>query len=234
MTGFLQVVIEQTRPYEAAIDILNPLLEATGHDTVVDLGSGAGGPWPTLFGSATPGTSVILTDLFPNDDAARKLTDKPGLSYRAEPTSALDVPTELHGVRTMFTALHHFEPSEVRDILADAQDSAVPFAAFEATHRSPRGLLVTLLVPILVWVFMPRVKPLRFATLLFTYIVPILPLLIWWDGFASAAKTYTVGELKTMTDSISTPGYEWNSEEIAVPGAPIPLTVLTGRPVAAA
>lgn len=49
----------------------------------------------------------------------------------------------------MFTALHHFTPAEVERILDSARRDRVPFAAFEATHRSVKGVLVTPLVPLL-------------------------------------------------------------------------------------
>jgi len=35
--------------------------------------------------------------------------------------------------------------------------------------------------------------------ILFTYVVPILPLLIFWDGLVSQLRTYSVQELEEFT-----------------------------------
>jgi len=154
-----------------------------------------------------------------------------GIGYHEGSVSALDVPPGLGGVRTMFTALHHFDREQVRAILRAAQRDRVGFAAFEATQRSGRGLLVSLFIPLLVLVLMPRVRPRRSFALLLTYLPPLLPLLIWWDGFASTLRTYTVDELRAIVTEIQAPGYAWDVREVSVRGAPIPVLQLTGRPV---
>jgi len=233
MTGYLQVVIGLTRPYDVAMPVISEILDRTGADCVVDLGSGAGGPWPHLFPTlqqARPSLRVTLTDLNPNAQLMRGLDSSDGLRYLPERVSADDVPRELAGVRTMFTALHHFDIDGVRSILGAAQRDRVGFAAFEASHRSIRGLLVTLFIPFLVLALMPRVKPRRVVPLILTYLPPLLPLAIWWDGFASALRTYTAEELRGLVEEIAEPGYTWRVTEIAVPGAPIPVLCVTGTP----
>lgn len=233
MTGYLQVVIEQARPYDVAVPVVSELIDRTGSADVVDLASGAGGPWRQLAAASSrehPALRVTLTDVNPNAQTLHGSDGCPGLDYLAEPVSALEVPVELGRVRTMFTALHHFDEAEVRTILAAAQRDRVGFAAFEATHRSVRGLLVTLAIPLLVLVLMPRVKPRRVVTLLLTYLPPLLPLLIWWDGLASTLRTYAADELRALVAELAEPGYTWRVDEVAVPGAPIPVLQLVGWP----
>lgn len=233
MTGYLQAVIEQARPYEVAVPALSELLESTSCDEVVDLASGASGPWLQLFEKLRgerPSLRITLTDLSPNHDAAARLRSVDGIDYLSESVSALDVPPGKGGVRTMFTALHHFDREQVRALLASAQRERVGFAAFEATERSVRGLLVTLLIPLLVLVLMPRVRPRRFVPLLLTYLPPLLPLVIWWDGLASTLRTYSVDELRALVTEIQEPGYSWDVRAVPVQGAPIPVLQVLGRP----
>lgn len=173
---------------------------------------------------------MTLTDLKPNLLAAEELESARGLTYSREPVSALAVPSSLSGVRTMFTGLHHFDRQELGAILRDAQEARVPFLAAEATHRSTRGILVTFLIPLLVLLLMPRVRPRRTLPLVLTYFPPVLPLLIWWDGLASTLKTYRAEELQSLVSEIQEPGYDWSVREISVPKAPIPITLLVGRP----
>jgi hypothetical protein len=45
------------------------------------------------------------------------------------------------GIRTMFTALHHFRPPQARGILEDAARKGSGIAVFEPLSRSPRMAL---------------------------------------------------------------------------------------------
>jgi len=228
MTGYLQTVIALARPYAVAAEPLAELLRSSGERRIVDLASGGGGPWPGLADELRArGLEIELTctDLYPNADAASRLP------FHPQPVSALAVPAELGGARTMFSALHHFAPEEVRAILAAAQEAEVPFASFEATHRSLRGLLASLVFPLTVLFVMPFVRPRRPLALLLTYLPPIVPLAVFWDGLVSMLRTYRVRELEAIAAEIRRPGYEWRVEEIPVQGAPIPVTAVLGRPV---
>lgn len=161
---------------------------------------------------------------------ATELERQPSKSYHRTPVSALAIPHALVGVRTMFTGLHHFDEGEVTSIFRAAQEARIPFLAAEATHRSMRGLLLLVFVPLLVLFLMPRVRPRRMLPLLLTYLPPLLPILIWWDGLASTLKSYRAEELRTLASGIQEPGYAWRVEELNVSGAPIPVTVVIGCP----
>jgi hypothetical protein len=231
MTGYLHAIIVRARPYDLVLPRLSALLRATGSRSLIDLCSGAGGPWPELrekLAAAGAPVEVTCTDLEPNHAAAARLGGAPGLQYRAAPVSALAVPADLRGARTMFSALHHFDPGEIRRILADAQAAGDPFAAFEATSRSARGVLATLVIPIAVLLLMPTVRPRDWRALLFTYLIPILPLAIWWDGLASTLRTCRVDELRAIVRTLLTADYEWQVEEIG--GGPLPVLAVIGRP----
>jgi hypothetical protein len=191
------------------------------------------GPWPGLFEplrAAHPALAVTLSDLYPN---ARTLeaANVAGLEYAKEPVSALDVPAPYRGAtRTLFTALHHFDRDDVREMLASAQRDGVGFAAFEATQRSVRGGLLTVFIPLLVLFLMPRVRPRRFLPLLLTYLPPVLPFVIWWDGLASTVRTYTAEELRSIVAEIREPGYTWVVEEVGGGSGPIPILSVVGCP----
>ena len=234
MTGYLQVVIDQARPYDVAAPILDRLLGESQGRSILDLASGGGGPWPALrdhLAEHPEPIGVTLSDLAPSREAARRFSDLSGFDYRMEPVSVLDPIEEGHDVWTMFTGLHHFGPDEVKELMSQAQRRRVRFAAFEATHRSGRGVLITLFIPLLVLLLMPRVRPRRLLPLLLTYLPPLVPLAIWWDGFASTLRTHTVDELRALADEVEVDGYEWVAEDLVVPGAPIPVLSLVGRPI---
>lgn len=233
MTGYLQVMIERLHLYDAAAPVIAHLLQETGRRQIVDLCSGSGGPWPGLAAKiAADGVDarVVLTDLVPDHHDPAGLDGYPAITYHPESVSALDVPAELPGLRTMFTALHHFRREEVREILVAAQRDRIPFAAFEATARSLRGFLTVLAVPLLVLWLMPRVESAHPLALLLTYFPPILPLMIGWDGVASSFRSHTENELRELVDQISEPGYAWTVRRQGVPGLPVKVLQVVGRP----
>lgn len=233
MTGYLQVMIRRLRLYDQAVPAIAAALARSGQERIVDLGSGAGGPWPRLaerLAAVGPPVHVTLTDLSPNAAAATCVDAVPSVAYHPSPVSALDVPAGLSGMRTMFTALHHFDRDEVRSILRAAQRDQVPFAAFEATGRSWRGLLTILAIPFLVLLLMPQVVPTRPLALLLTYCPPILPFVIGWDGLASTLRSHTEEELRGLVEEIGEPNYSWSVGHIRVPGLPVRVLQLVGCP----
>jgi hypothetical protein len=111
---------------------LAALLRRTQTMQIVDLCAGAGGPvieiGRILVEELSVPVKIVLTDLYPNVAAFEALEAQSGgrVSARYESTDATDVPGELQGLRTMFAALHHFQPYRVKLVLADAVPSERP------------------------------------------------------------------------------------------------------------
>src|SRR5688572_7974641 len=136
---------DMRRPVNMAIaGRLKVLLERTGTTRIIDLCAGAGGPLleigRILRDELSCPVEIVLTDLYPNAAAFKRIESQSGgtIKARYESTSAFDVPRELDGVRTLFTALHHFRPEDVRLVLADAVRKRVPVAVFEPLERTVR------------------------------------------------------------------------------------------------
>jgi hypothetical protein len=132
-------------------------------------------------------------------------------------------------MRTLFNALHHFRPEVARAVLSDAQARGVPIAVFEVVERSPKGVLATLLIPLMVLIFTPMIRPLTLPRLLLTYVVPLFPLVIFWDGLVSALRAHRPEELRRMTESLQREGYTWEVGQARTPGKP-PVTYVLGLP----
>ncbi|HEU0300915.1 MAG TPA: hypothetical protein VFR37_15745 [Longimicrobium sp.] len=233
-TDFLQFMIVATDTYLPAVPHLRSALERAGTRQVVDLCSGGGGPWPGLLprlGTPDEPVQVRLTDRYPNREAFEQAGERTGgrLAFHPDPVDATALPPGLTGFRTLFTAFHHFRPAEARAILADAVRNAEGIGIFEATQRSVPSLLATALSPILVLVATPFIRPFRWSRLLFTYLIPLVPLLVLFDGLVSCLRTYSPGELRAMADSLDARGYTWEIGEAKGRG-PVPVTYLLGIP----
>ena len=217
VTAYLEMVTALFRPFsrERDLDLLVRAMRSTGAARFVDLCSGNGGPWFYLLQqierTAGEEVSVVLTDRFPSSEAARRAELTRGLHYVYESVDARCVPERLRGVRTLFNGLHHFNPEDARAILRDAVDQGQPIAVFEMLQRNWltmfRALLLALSVPLLT----PLVRPLSWWRLLLTYLIPVAPLLLLWDGAVSALRCYRPEELRTMVDGLGGLRYTWET-----------------------
>jgi len=204
-----------------------------GHDRIneiVDLGSGAGGPLPLVLRELKEkgfAVRATLTDLYPNPETELAGDD---LVCWPTPVDATSVPPQLAGIRTMFSAFHHFRPKAAHRILRDAFEQRRPICIFEGASRSPAGLAAALLIPLLVLLLTPRVRPVRLAQILFTYLLPILPILIFWDGLVSQLRSYSMAELSELAQTLPSPDYLWDIGEIRAKGVPA-AAYLVGAPI---
>ena len=235
ITDYLQFALAATKPYAALIPILATALQRAGTRNVLDLCSGAAGPWLWLhpvLAERGVSVSVCLTDKYPNMEAfgrSSRLTHQ-AISYHPQPVDATRVPGELPGFRTMFTAFHHFRPEQACAVLADAVRKRQGIGIFEATQRRALALLLMLLVPLIVLVVTPFIRPFRWSRLLLTYLIPLVPMVTLFDGLVSCLRTYSVEELRDLTARLDTNDYHWDIGTVKSKMAAIPITYLIGVP----
>ncbi len=236
MTGWLDFVNRMNSGWDAFAPQIARLLRESGSERIVDLGSGGGGPVLRIrrVVAETQGIDplVLLTDKYPNRDAlGRAAADSSGrVEYRSESIDATDVPAELQGVRTMFCSFHHFRPRVARGILADACEKGRAIGVFEGTARNVPAILVTLTAPLAVLVTTPFIRPFRWSRLIFTYPIPILPLLCLWDGLVSCLRSYSADELGELVRDLESDSYSWELGELRFPGTPVKVAYLIGWP----
>ena len=177
--------------------------------------------------------SVCLTDKYPNlpgFERASRLTNQV-ISFHPQPVDPTQVPGNLLGFRTMFSAFHHFQPEQACAVLADAVRNRQGIAIFEATQRHPLALLFTLLAPLGVLVATPFIRPFRWSRLLWTYLLPLVPLVTLFDGLVSCLRTYSVQDLRKLTAKLGTKDYHWEVGIAKSKMTPMPITYLLGVPI---
>ena len=234
MTDFLRTVIEKFGLFKPSLPLLLSLLRESGQDRVVDLASGGGGGWRTLLPTlieSHPNLSLTLTDLYPNETAMKGIAEDfaRNVKYCAEPIDARDVSKELRGVRTMFLSLHHLTRADAVSVLRNAVESGMPIAVFEAQQRDLSHLIRFMLSPIMVLLITPFIRPFRLSRLFWTYLVPILPVLVGWDGVVSVLRTYSCDEMVSMANEAdSSNEFEWTCDTLAT--GPSRMPYLIGRP----
>jgi hypothetical protein len=215
LTDFLSFYAAVFKPYACVAPVLAEALEREGTAKIVDLCSGAGRPLlslvPALQRLGSRDLEVILTDKYPNLEAFES-ADVAGanVTYLEAPIDAADVPASLKGFRTLFTSFHHFRPHAARAILVNAVDNGEGVGIFEYTERNWLIWgLPTLLIPLFVWLCTPFIRPFRWHRLVWTYLIPIVPIVAMWDGFVSNLRTYSVRELHHLVEKVADDPYEW-------------------------
>ena len=70
--------------------------------------------------------------------------------------------------------------------------------------------MAMLFSPIAVLLVTPFIRPFRLRRLLFTYLLPILPFFVLWDGIVSCLRTYSVEEMEALVASLhNNTTYNW-------------------------
>lgn len=218
---------------------------------VLDLCSGSGGPMPFIARSlASEDVGVFLSDLYPSVEGWAALSaTTPNLKFISEPVDATAVPAALcppGTVRCLAGSFHHFDTAGAEAIIRDAIRMKNSIVIIEATQRSLLGVLFfiaatlvgsTLLFPLLVWSagasLLSRSSALRF---LFTFVVPLTPFFLMFDGVVSCLRTYSAAEYRELVRRC--PGsdtYQWSYRAVRtapVSWLPFPrLFVFSGVPI---
>lgn len=241
MTAYLGAFHRVFRTAPAVGELVQQALQSTTERRVVDLCSGAGGPMLDVARTLRqqPGLNeleVVLTDLYPNAQAAAQVAalDDPRTRYLTEPVDATRVGTEQRGVRTLVGSFHHLPPDAARAVLLNAAKARQPLVIFELSDNGPPSWLWWTAIPpgfLLTVLLTPFVRPLSARQLFFTYLVPLLPLFIAWDGAASNARTYTPADIRELLGDFNDPGYTFEVTSRRVGRLPSPSLIVLGRPV---
>jgi hypothetical protein len=242
VTDAVQFGFNLLRAYTPITPLLHRLIESgtkNGAPSIVDMCSGGGGPWLTLSqelrreNGGCADLQIWLTDKYPNLEAFRSISASSDrhIRYYPEPVDAMGVPRTLKGLRTMFTSFHHFSPVDARAILQDAVDAGESIGIFEITRRTPAAIGVIFAGVLLMFLHTPRIRPFRWSRLLWTYLIPIIPLVLLFDGIVSCLRTYRPEELQEIVDKLTSCDYRWDIGERS--GKRAPVTYLIGHKNAA-
>lgn len=155
----------------------------------------------------------LLSDIRPHPSwpALKAASPTQHLSYiphSVDATSSANIadPAKVQ-VRTLFVSFHHMDQEGARKVLEDAMRNAESLVyALCTANGLHRAALIRRIVEMsdfsfagcilgpvafipMSWIFTPRLKP-SWAVLLFTYLIPLIPLMFYWDALVSGYRTY--------------------------------------------
>ena len=232
VTEGLEKVWEANHTYRPITGRLRRALRQSRTRQVVDLCSGGGGPWLGLYDDVARGRTlhVWLTDLYPNARLMERVagTGK-AIQPHAEPVDARCIPDQLPGFRTMFSSLHHFGPAEAGAILADAFHKREGIGVFEAARPELKTILLVTGVPLLALKAALQQRPFRRRLFFWSWIVPVVPAVLWLDGVLSCLRSYSEADMEELVAELKAPDYAW---EVGIDrGGLVEIQYLVGVPV---
>jgi len=207
---------------KAIAPTISDVISRTNSIEITDLCSGAGGPWHGENGLYNilsrdyghTGLEVILSDIAPNQVLIETLKKAKGLvSYHETPVNAMNTPPEIEkSLLTLFTCFHHFSPTGAKQIIQNAVTKNLPIAIIEPQQRSLYAMFTVLMLFFVAWLISPFLKPFSKKRMFFTYFVPIVPLILVFDGIMSCLRTYTTQELSLLASEVKGhENFEWKS-----------------------
>lgn len=235
---YLQFIMRVGKAYAPIVPVLAASLARSRSTSIVDCASGGGGPWPELRAAlvahgASAALAVRLTDAYPNLDAYREIARRdPCVTGDATPrdiehdVARDDAPERV--TYTLFSSFHHFAPPTAERVLRNLTAHGDTVFIAEVTERRWRAVLFMLLAPLLVWLATPFLRPVRLSRFVLTYLLPVIPFVVCFDGIVSCLRTYSVDELRALVTTLRDVPYEWRVSRAA--DAPLAVTCLLGEP----
>ncbi len=204
MMDYLRFMISALGTYRPIAPLLAEGLRRTGQTQLLELGAGAGGGTETMWQALQQeglNSTITLTDLYPQPAAWADLARRTGgaITGHAAPVNALAVPASLPGFRVIFSAFHHFPPTAATALLRDAVRAGTGIGVFEGAGRNWWEFLAAWTVlPLAQLLLTPFFRPFRFSRLVFTYLLPLIPLCTIWDGTVSLLRMYSPATLLAL------------------------------------
>lgn len=202
------LLYRMAQPYRGVEQILSAWASEGAHGAVLDMGSGGGGHVDWLIRRADalglPMPKFVLSDLFPkaNLPTWETIQSRHGMTRVGYVTDAIDAcapEVSTIRLRSMFSIFHHLTPDQARRMLASACSDSDGILVAEGVRRAVLpAVMMAMLLPVYMFV-MPLAAPHFTARrLLFSMVIPIIPLMMAFDGVASVLRAYTADEIVSL------------------------------------
>ena len=217
MTDYLRFIFRFFKYYDPVVPLIVDVLKTTECHQVVDLCSGGGGPIEMVSKdvNALHETRFILTDKYPNIPAYTYLKQSSNgiIDYMSKQVDAMDVPSDLKGLRTIFSAIHHFRPETVRAIMYDCMKAKTPLAIFDSGDKNIFTILTIIVAhPAIFLLATPFFRPFKWSGIVFTYLIPLIPICTIWDGVVSIIRLYTPKILLAIAEEVDVDAeFQWSA-----------------------
>ncbi|MCM4150649.1 hypothetical protein DHD05_03515 [Arenibacter sp. N53] len=223
MTKLIVVLQKMMGVTSVLSNLIADILRSNKIGHIVDLGSGAGGVMPDVLRTlhqdyGLEEVDLTMTDQYPDRKviASFNTLGENGIRYAEKPLDAKNLQNAPEGLKTMVNCFHHMSPKQARSILKSAERNNQSLLIYEIAENNIPLLIWWLLLPlslvilmVMVFFMTPFVKPLTWKQLVFTYVIPIIPICYAWDGQASLPRMYTLKDMDILLEGLGSERYGW-------------------------
>lgn len=184
-----------------------------------------------LYAPDVGGSSILLVSelkkVFPesriyivNDDLSEQRRNhyiqlNPELLNQATFISIKNLDTKPSDTERILIAINHahlISDSDLSQELKNITDYFDQVLIGEGNNKSTRQVIgMLLLSPLVALVLSPRVQPFRISRIIFTYLIPLFPLMISWDGIVALFKIRAPQIIESLARTAVPTGWKWTS-----------------------
>lgn len=223
MTNLIVVLHKMFGTKEVLVNLLSGVRQRHNFSQIVDIGSGSGGPMPDAVSELNEKDknaplNLLLTDLHPNPEFVKQVNNRGEdyLKYQEAPFDATNFKNAPEGLKTMVNSFHHLSPDKAKTVLESAQENKQPILIYEMAKNNiptlvwwltlPLGLTILIIMSLVMTFF---VRPLKWQQLLFTFLIPVIPIFYAWDGQASNMRMYAFKDVERLLEDFRNESYSW-------------------------
>jgi hypothetical protein len=118
----------------------------------------------------------------------------------------------------VFVSAHHLGTKEIHRLLTKAAWERSAISIYTRRERPTTNLLRSIATPFRAAQFFIGHLPASFGVILFSTLIPVLPLAAAWDRFAGQLGAYSSTEFREIGEHIHVPGFRFRSGRIVEKG----------------
>ncbi|MEM6378426.1 MAG: hypothetical protein AAF705_09440 [Bacteroidota bacterium] len=178
------VKVNATKPF---VPVIEDTLENSGYKNIINIDLKIGAGIESLAQFLNPEISISNVP-YPEFSADRK------------------------GLYLFANGFHQLPEKEAAKVLKTIAENGHPVVVVEGNNDSLWQIVgMTVFVPLTVLLTAPFVKPFRFSRIFFTYLFPVLPIIILVDGCLALLKLYNPKDLLELTVALKVPNFQWTA-----------------------
>lgn len=204
-TDFLQLIMQTFDVFVNVYPKIFKVVKKTNHKNFIDFCSGGGGVILHLRKAFKENFSeefnAVLTDKYPNVEAFKKLNKSTNgeVKFSEDSVDVTEINDDFIGFWTVFNAFHHLSPFAATKFLNKAVEKSMPIAIVEPLDKNIFTIFFqSVFLVLFMFLSFPFLKTFTLKTFLFTYLIPVIPFCVVWDGWISVLKVYRKVDVKKM------------------------------------
>lgn len=155
MTNLILLFHKMMGTTQAISNLIIDLLQKVHFDTIIDLGSGSGGPMIEVINyinkkEKETKLNLLLTDLHPNPKLVKKINtdDNEYINYHSESINATNLLEAPKALKTIIASFHHMSPEIAKNILQSTSKHNQSILIYELAKNNVPFIAWILLLPI--------------------------------------------------------------------------------------